>query len=150
MVFTLDVCILKNGTAKIKEKHKCRCYVWPYLKYPFILNDCQRENLSAIFNVKVVSDITKYEQECIPVACIPPAAVAIPRGLHQAPPGSRHPPRTRHPPNQAPSGTRHPPGTRHPRTRHPPNQAPPLPGAGTPWAPDPPPEQNDWHTGVKT
>ena len=29
------------------------------------------------------------EQECIPVGCVPPAAVAIPGGLHQTLPGSR-------------------------------------------------------------
>ena len=30
-------------------------------------------------------------QECIPVGCVPPAAVAVPGGLHQATPQSRHP-----------------------------------------------------------
>ena len=54
-------------------------------------------------------------QECIPVGCVPPAAVAL-RGVS-----------TRHPPDQAPAPepgtpqTRHPPRTRHlPWTRHPP------------------------------
>ena len=28
MVFTLDICIFKNGTAKIKEKRNRRCYLW--------------------------------------------------------------------------------------------------------------------------
>ena len=40
-------------------------------------------------------------QECIPVGCIPPTAVAILGGLHETPPqeqtpGSRHPPAARH------------------------------------------------------
>ena len=59
------------------------------------------------------------KQECIPVGCVLPAAVAV-GGLHQAPPslGTRHPlgpgtppPETRHtsPWDQAPPGTRHPP-----------------------------------------
>ena len=56
-----------------------------------------------------------HEQECIPVGCIPPAAVAIWGGLHQAPPRtdtpqSRHP-QTRYP---LPEQTPNPPGTRHP------------------------------------
>ena len=51
--------------------------------------------------------ILHFQQECIPVGCVPPAAVAVPGGLHQTPPGSRHPsqggtPQTRHPPDQAP------------------------------------------------
>ena len=40
------------------------------------------------------------KQECIPVGCVPPAAVAIPGGLHQAPPGTRYPPGA-DPPDQA-------------------------------------------------
>ena len=42
------------------------------------------------------------KQECIPVGCVLPAAVAVRGGgLHQSPPtasGTRPPPRTRHPP----------------------------------------------------
>ena len=52
--------------------------------------------------------IPKIKQECIPVGCVPPAAVAVPGGAPPCtPPGTRHP----HPPDQAP-----------PR-----EQAPPLP-----------------------
>ena len=55
--------------------------------------------------------------ECIPVGCVPPAAVAVPGGLHQAPPGSR--PLWDQTP---PPGTRHPPGAETPpweQTHHP-------------------------------
>ena len=50
-------------------------------------------------------------QECIPVGCVPSAAVAVsPRGggLPQCMLGYQPPPRTRHPPrNRPPPGTRH-------------------------------------------
>ena len=60
------------------------------------------------------------QQECIPVGCVPPAAVAAPGGSPQgtipeeAPPGGstpqgKHPPRRNHPPEEAP-----PPGRKHP------------------------------------
>ena len=52
----------------------------------------------------------QFQQECIPVGCVPPAAVAVPLGLHQAPPLDQAPLWTRQPP-----GTRHPPGSRLPR-----------------------------------
>ena len=54
----------------------------------------------------------KNEQECIPVGCVPPAAVAVRGGLHQAPPGTRHP-QAQTPRDQAPPRTR-PPGSRPP------------------------------------
>ena len=39
------------------------------------------------------------QQECIPVGCVPPAAVAVRRGSPPgSPPGSRHPPVDRHTP----------------------------------------------------
>ena len=86
---------------------------------------------------------TFYRQECIPVGCVLPAAVAIWGALHQAPPGpgtpqdqtpqdqasplwDQAPPRTRHPP-----GTR-PPGTRDPGTRHPLGPGTPLVDRHTP------------------
>ena len=56
------------------------------------------------------------KQECIPVRCVPSAAVAVPGGLHQASPWSRHPP------EQAPPQSRHPP----PPEQTPPEQAPPA------------------------
>ena len=61
------------------------------------------------------------EQECIPVGCVPPAAVAVPGGLHQAPPWEQTPwdqapPQTRHlswdqapPPKQTPPRNQAPP-----------------------------------------
>ena len=56
-------------------------------------------------------------QECIPVGCIPPAAVAVLMGLHQAPPREQAPPSN----EQTSPGSRHPPQSRHlPGTRHPP------------------------------
>ena len=46
------------------------------------------------------------KQECIPVGCVPPAAVAVPGGLHQAPSRDQAP----HPGADTPlPGTRHPP-----------------------------------------
>ena len=60
------------------------------------------------------------KQECIPVGCIPPVAIAIRGGLHQTPPRAGTPPDQTPPPEQTPplgAGT-------------PPDQAPP--GADTP------------------
>ena len=72
--------------------------------------------------VRITTEIEiNYEQECIPVGCVPSAAVAVRGGLHQAPPPSRHPP-----------GAGTPPGTR-------------PPGPGTP----PTCGQNSWHTLLK-
>ena len=74
---------------------------------------------------------TKLKQECIPVGCVPPAAVAVP-GV--SPPGTPH--RSRHP-LEHPTLEQEPPGADTPRstpphTRHPsPDQAP-FPRPGTP------------------
>ena len=51
------------------------------------------------------------EQECIPVGCVPPAAVAIRAAPGTPPPGTRHP---------------SPPRSRAPQSRHPPPGAAPL------------------------
>ena len=73
-----------------------------------------------IFQISKIHQISKIPkpQECIPVGCIPPASVAV-GGI-----STRHPPRTRHPPDQAPlpPRTRHPLGTRHPLDQAPPGQ----------------------------
>ena len=77
-------------------------------------------------------------QECIPVGCVPPAAVGIlggsPHPPRADPPGSRQPPQgAGYPPGeQAPPQSRHPPGSRHPPiwSRHPPSRHHP-PRAGT-------------------
>ena len=53
------------------------------------------------------------EQECIPVGCVPPAAVAVPGGLHQEPSPDQAPPWEQTPLHQTPPWTRHPLGTRH-------------------------------------
>ena len=66
------------------------------------------------------------EQECIPVGCVPPAAVAIWGSPHQAPPGADTPQ------DQTPPWDQASPRSRPPRTRQ-----PPPPGTGTPC------EQND-------
>ena len=99
------------------------------------------------------------QQECIPVGCVPSAAVAVRGGLHQAPPQDQTPPwdqaqlrdQASPIPDPSPSQTRHiptpKPGT--PGTRHPPDQAllpdqtspsrpgttPPLPGTRHPHPP---------------
>ena len=65
------------------------------------------------------------KQECIPVGCVPPTAVAIQGVSTRHPPTTGTPPRTRHPWTRHPPGSRHPPGPGTPRTRH-------LPGPGTP------------------
>ena len=62
--------------------------------------------------LNVVSNLI-FNQECIPVGCVPPAAVAVPGGLHQAPPRAGTP-------------WSRPPWSRHPREQTPPGQAPPL------------------------
>ena len=76
------------------------------------------------------------EQECISVGCVPPAALAVPRG---SPPGTSLD-QAPHPPGAGPPE----PGT--PRTRHPLDQAPPQeqvpPGPGTPDQAPPPRGQN--------
>ena len=60
----------------------------------------------------------QFQQECIPVGCVPPAAVAVP-GVS-----------TRHPPGPGTSLDRATPRDQaHPGTRHPPReQTPPGPG----------------------
>ena len=51
------------------------------------------------------------QQECIPVGCVrTPAAVAVPGGLHQAPPRDQEPPQ-----DQTPLGPGTPPGSDPPR-----------------------------------
>ena len=80
----------------------------------------------------------QIKQECIPVGCVPPAAVAVrwgsppcnppPSPRPDPPPTTRQPPGTRHPlgpdpQDQAPPGTRHPP----PVDRHTPVNILPCP-----------------------
>ena len=84
--------------------------------------------ISCILNKKL------DRQECIPVGCVPPAALAIPGGLHQAPPRADTPWEQTigtDPPNpdQAPGSRPH-------------QSRPPGPGNS-------PCEQNSWHTLVK-
>ena len=56
---------------------------------------------SKFFHFHAVSGKTFTKQECIPVGCVPLAAVVFRGVLHQAPP----PPETRHPPwDQTPPG----------------------------------------------
>ena len=67
----------------------------------------------------------QFQQECIPVGCLPPAAVAVPGGLHQAPPLDQAPPGPGNPPgtrNTLGPGT--PPGADSPGTRQKYNLAP--------------------------
>ena len=91
--------------------------------------------LNAFYKVLKISCVCAkawWKQECIPVGCVPPAAVAVRGGLHQAP--SRADPQSRPPtgpgntpdeapPDQAPPTSRPPaPGNRHrlPGSRPPP------------------------------
>ena len=89
-----------------------------YLLFVLCLKDTihvahsQKEHYILIFTLDLNMK-APTQQECIPVGCVPPAAVAVPGGLHQAPPDQT-------PPDQAP----------------PKEQAPP--GPGTPVGPDPP------------
>ena len=84
-----------------------------------------------------------YKQKCIPIGCVPPAAVAAPGGLHQAhPPRIDTPTEIRHPQEQTPP-SKHPPSRCPPGTATLPEQTPPLgssqpPGADTPWEQIPP------------
>ena len=82
------------------------------------------------------------KQECIPVGCVQPAAVAIRGGLHQTPPWTRHPlPDQASPWDQTPpTRTRHPLGSRHPTPR---TRNPLPPGEDTPHEQTPPCGQND-------
>ena len=77
----------------------------------------------------IIRLIWKVQHECIPVGCVPPAAVAVGgRGLYQGPLL-----RSRHPPDQTPmSQAPPPPGSRHPPRPDPPEQAPPLVDRHTP------------------
>ena len=86
------------------------------------------------------------EQECIPVGCVPSAAVAVsPGGSASVHAGIPAPllgaaPRTRHPPGSRPPWEQtHPPGAapwkQTPQTRYPPGSRPPRPGTPPPWRP---------------
>ena len=80
--------------------------------------------------------IVVTEQECIPVGCVPPAAVAV---LGGSPPGTPSPEQT--PPGaEPPPGTRHPPpGNRHPQDQaFPRNQAAPSQDQASPQEQTPP------------
>ena len=88
---------------------------------------------------------TEFKQECIPVGCVPPVALAIPGGSSTRPPWTR-PPRSRHPPGPDPLGQGTP-WSRHPQSKHPPpgSRHPlVLPGSDPrdkvpPWSQAPPP-----------
>ena len=43
---------------------------------------CMREK----YEKKLCTSVKQVKQECIPVGCLPPVAVAVPGGLHQPPP----------------------------------------------------------------
>ena len=70
--------------------------------------DCNGCDVQRSFNVSVSVSENKKKQECIPVVCVPPAAVAVRGGVSTRPPGAD-------PPDQAPPWDWAPaPGTRHP------------------------------------
>ena len=93
------------------------------------------------------------EQECIPVGCVPSAAIPVSPGGGCLSAEQTPPPGADIPPQQTPPWSRHPPGadnppppSRHPRSRHPSEQTP-RPRADTPrsrvQAPPPPRGQTD-------
>ena len=93
------------GKKKLKlEMIQCLCSEPPdsFNYRPIHLSYTKKSNMC----------LKQYEhfdrQECIPVGCIPPAAVAVWEGLHQAPPGPGIP-QDQVPLDQAPPRTRHPP-----------------------------------------
>ena len=101
-------------------------------------------NSPLVFGILLKLHKFMRKQECIPVGCVPPAAVAVEGVSTRYPPGSRHalgpdipqnqapplgpgtPPRTRHPPGPDTPRDQAPPGTRPPWTRHPPGAGSPL------------------------
>ena len=112
-------------------------YIWKGIQERIVvMGDTIKSDYKGLLTPKVflgrVHYFHHYKQECIPVGCIPSAAVAIsPRGvlpqcmlgcpppLEQTPPGSRPPGQTPPPQEQTPPR----PGT--PLGADPPNQAPP-------------------------
>ena len=87
-----------------------------------------RQSRRQISDQAEISTKNLWKQECIPVGCIPPTAVAITGGSpHPPPPWEQAPP----PREQAP------PQEQGPRSRHPPGPDPPTCG------------QNSWHTLLK-
>ena len=91
------------------------------------MNECQLKlRKSRRSYLHFVAVHKQYEQECIPVGCVPPAAEAIGGGVS-----------TRHPPGPDPPGGGTPPrggtpweqtlpGAGPPRSRHPPGPGPPV------------------------
>ena len=83
-------------------------YFWKTLPYPKNWHELSKtvniKKLKEHLAIHWISDLGSFhlKQECIPVGCIPPAAVAIMGGLHMPLlPGSR-PPWSRHPPGADP------------------------------------------------
>ena len=80
-----------------------------YYTFPFL--DKERKTLHYdLTDFKYQQNILKLE--CIPVGCVPPAAVSV----GGSPPGTprEQTPRSGHPQEQTPPGSRHPPQSRHP------------------------------------
>ena len=93
------------------------------------------------------------EQECIPVGCVPPAAMAVSPATHvpchaclpaKHVPPAMHAPLLCTPPCHTPPYHAHPPAMHAPLPHMPPGHACPLP-----CMPPPPCRQNSWHTLVK-
>ena len=96
-----------------------------------------------------------HQQECIPVGCVPSAAVAIlgdgvstRHPPEQTPPGPDTP-GTRHPPRADPPGNRHPRGADTPQSRHPPRSRHPREQTHTRRDQTPPPPVKESPTPVK-
>ena len=147
----LDMFKLSSSLVLYKKWHKGNC--------------CCKHSWILIFFYKLKVSIT---QECIPVGCVPPAAVAVPGGSTQPPPGAEPPPpqgvgletSLARSPSTSPLGV----GLETPQP-DPPNLPPwvwawkPARHAGIPpplrpvacWDTTPPPPrgQNSWHTLLK-
>ena len=82
---------------------------------------CMREK----YEKKLCTSVKQVKQECIPVGCLPPVAVAVPGGLHQAPHEQTNPLEEAPPPGRKypPPRRKHPLGRKHPPPRE---EAPPC------------------------
>ena len=139
-IFSL-ICVADRCKQQIEL---CQYTMWKWNRF--------RNRFPAVWMTLTQNDWT-LKQECIPVGCVPPAAVAVGREVStrhpqdhaplwdHAPPGTMHP----HPPDQAPPGPCTPPGTMHPLDHAPllgpcthQDHAPPGPCTPRPYTPFPP------------
>ena len=82
-------------------------------------NHCHCRTVSTTPLVIIESNCND-KQECVPVGCVPPAAVAVLGGLHEPPPQSRPPPMGAEPPPPGADPPEHTPGADPREQAHPP------------------------------